>query len=375
MQKTILIVDDISTNIKLLKELLQNEGYNIKVANSGQRALDIVAKKPMADLILLDIMMPKMDGYQVCQALKNDALTSSIPVIFITAKNKIQDEEKGFEIGAVDYISKPVSKPILLARVKTHLNLKSLMDNLSQKVEEETALRLHQEKILIQQSKQAAMGEMIDAVAHQWMQPLNIMSMDVEMLAFDYEYEKNTINSKYIKNFTSDFNSQITHLKETMDKFRTFLRPINHDDFFHVDEAIRTTLVLLHDELIKYNIQINTSLEEGIIFKGNATEFKHILINLINNSKDAFIEKDIQNRTIDLILKKEEQVTLEVIDNAGGIPSSIIHDIFNANITTKAVGKGTGIGLYLSKQIANKLHITLTVENTDDGAKFTLVKN
>lgn len=375
MQKTILIVDDISANIKLLKDLLQHEGYNIKVANNGQRALDIVEKEPIADLILLDIMMPEMDGYQVCQKLKNNELTSNIPIIFITAKKTIQDEEKGFELGAVDYITKPISKAILFARVKTHLKLKEFMDNLSHKADKETELRLHQEKILIQQSKQAAMGEMIDAIAHQWMQPLNLMSMDVEMLTFDFEYENETINSQYIENFSTKFNNQITHLKETMNKFRTFLRPVNHDESFSVDEAIEATLVLLHDEMIKNNIQINTSLAKGIIFEGSATEFKHILINLINNSKDAFIEKDIQNRTIDLILKKEKQVTLEVIDNAGGIPPSIIHDIFNANVTTKELGKGTGIGLYISQQIANKLLIALTVENTTDGAKFILIKN
>jgi putative two-component system response regulator len=124
--KTILVVDDIPDNIKLLKTILSDENYNVKVANSGQRCLDIVEKSDDIDLILLDIMMPNMSGIEVCQKLKQNKDTKDIPVIFVTAKGEIDDEAKGFEVGGVDYINKPVSAPIVLARVKTHLNLTQL---------------------------------------------------------------------------------------------------------------------------------------------------------------------------------------------------------------------------------------------------------
>lgn len=121
--KTILVVDDTPININFLKNILSNVGYNVKVANSGQRALDLVVKKPTPDLILLDVMMPDMDGYEVCRRLKKDESTQDIPIIFVTAKDAEHDEEVGFELGAVDYITKPISTPITLARVKTHLDL------------------------------------------------------------------------------------------------------------------------------------------------------------------------------------------------------------------------------------------------------------
>jgi len=123
--KTILIVDDIADNLKLLKELLTRDNYLVKAANNGKRCLEIV-KKSKPDLILLDIMMPDMNGYEVCKKLKENADTKDIPVIFVTAKGDIDDETYGFEVGAVDYISKPISAPIVRARVKNHLALTKL---------------------------------------------------------------------------------------------------------------------------------------------------------------------------------------------------------------------------------------------------------
>jgi putative two-component system response regulator len=118
----ILVVDDILENIQLIADVLKGEGYQISFARSGQQALESVAAMP-PDLILLDIMMPDMDGYETCRKLKANPATVKIPVIFVTAMGEVADESQGFEIGAVDYVTKPVSMPILLARVKTHLAL------------------------------------------------------------------------------------------------------------------------------------------------------------------------------------------------------------------------------------------------------------
>lgn len=370
--QTILIVDDVADNIKLLKGILSAQGYNIKVANNGQRALDIVAKEPIADLVLLDVMMPGMNGYDVCKELKKDSKTKNIPVIFVTAKSELEDEEIGFEVGAVDYVAKPICRTTVVARVKTHLQLKEFQDSLSKKVQEETDLRLHQEKILMQQSKQAAMGEMIDAIAHQWMQPLTIVAMYVETLQL--AFIDGTLTETYFNRFYKDFRTQIVHLTDTMNEFRGFLRPVNDDESFIIDEAIKSTLTLLKDQLIKHTISVETFLEKGIVLDGSATEFKHILINLINNAKDAFVENDTKNRTITISLKKENIISMEVSDNAGGIPEAIIGEIFKPHITTKAEDKGTGIGLYMSQQIAQKLGATLEVENIENGVKFVFVK-
>jgi putative two-component system response regulator len=143
-KQTILVVDDRPENLQLIQGLLKDD-YRIKVANSGEAALKIASTLPRPDLILLDIMMPEMDGYEVCKRLKADQFTSGIPVIFLTAKVEIEDEERGFEVGAVDYITKPVSPPILKARVRTHLMLKGAYDYLKDKnayLEQELERRL-----------------------------------------------------------------------------------------------------------------------------------------------------------------------------------------------------------------------------------------
>lgn len=121
-KQTILIVDDTPDNISLLSALLKDH-YKIKIATNGAKALQIAAAQPQPDLILLDVMMPEMDGYETCERLKADRVTEDIPVIFLTAKSQAQDEETGLKLGAVDYISKPISPPIVMARVATQLHL------------------------------------------------------------------------------------------------------------------------------------------------------------------------------------------------------------------------------------------------------------
>ena len=142
-KKTVLVVDDTPDNLALMSDLLKDE-YKVKVANNGERALSIAQSDSPPDLILLDIMMPGMDGYEVCRQLKAHSLTQDIPVIFLTAKAEVEDERMGLELGAVDYLTKPISPPIALARVKNHLLLKSSADFLRDKsvfLEKEVALR------------------------------------------------------------------------------------------------------------------------------------------------------------------------------------------------------------------------------------------
>lgn len=129
---TILVVDDTPDNLALMSELL-TDTYHLKIANSGARALKLATSGTLPDLILLDIMMPVMDGYEVCRQLKSDPTTSDIPVVFLTAKIGVGDEEKGLDIGAVDYLAKPISPPILMARIKIHLALKAQSDFLRDK--------------------------------------------------------------------------------------------------------------------------------------------------------------------------------------------------------------------------------------------------
>ena len=135
-KQTVLVVDDTPDNLSLITALLKDL-YRVKIATTGNKALQIAFSNEPPDLILLDIMMPEMDGYEVCRHLKGDSQTAEIPVIFLTAKSDIEDEVKGFELGAVDFIVKPISPPIVLARVGTHLRLKRVIDYLKSKLERE----------------------------------------------------------------------------------------------------------------------------------------------------------------------------------------------------------------------------------------------
>jgi CheY-like chemotaxis protein len=129
-KKLILLVDDAAANLQVAREILKDT-YKTRVATSGAKALELVKVDPPPDLILLDVMMPEMDGYEVCEKLKADASTRDIPVIFLTAKTEAEDETKGFEVGAVDYIHKPFSPAVVMARVQTHLNLREAREQLA----------------------------------------------------------------------------------------------------------------------------------------------------------------------------------------------------------------------------------------------------
>jgi len=167
-KRAVLVVDDTPANIQILMETLKDD-YRIIAAVNGQRALQLAASTPPPDIILLDVMMPEMDGYEVCAKLKADAKTRDIPIIFITAMNDAQDETKGLELGAVDYITKPFSQAVVLARVKSHLDLKQareILKNqnviLEQRVEERTkeVLELQKTEFDLRMAKEKVENEL-----------------------------------------------------------------------------------------------------------------------------------------------------------------------------------------------------------------------
>ena len=228
------------------------------------------------------------------------------------------------------------------------------------------------DKMLEQQSRLAAMGEMIDAVAHQWKQPLNAISMLTDMLKSDFE--SGDVNQEYIDDLEATTHLQIEHMITTLNEFRNFLRPSTKNELFSIETIFANVFVLMKDELISQNIHFNTELNEEVQIFGNKNEFKHLMLNLINNSIDAFNEEEIKIREIYIKAYAEgKYIYIEFEDNAGGISEHIIEDVFKANVTTKAEGKGTGIGLYMSEQIVKKNNGSINVYNSKRGAFFTII--
>ena len=211
------------------------------------------------------------------------------------------------------------------------------------------------DKMLRQQSKMAAMGEMMDAVAHQWKQPLNSLSMMNDMLQDDFK--DGLVDEAYIQDMTETTHTQIAHMVSTLNEFRTFFRPSKDNQEFCVDACIESVQILMKDELIKNTVNVNVDIQDEIIIDGLVNEFKHLFLNLFSNSIDAFNEKEIKQRDIHIRTYIDgEKSIIEFEDSAQGIPQNVIDYIFRPNITTKQDGKGTGIGLYMSSQIVDKHH-------------------
>jgi len=236
----------------------------------------------------------------------------------------------------------------------------------------ESKARIEAQNImLLQQSKMASMGEMMDAVAHQWKQPLNALTMYSDL--FKSDFEEGNVDKAYVNDMLAGVYIQIEHMIHTLSEFRNFFRPNTELVSFNLLNSIDSVLFLVKDEFIKHSIALEIDIDQVFVLQGNENEFKHLILNIINNAKDAFNENKIENRIIRIkSYSIEDGLCLEIIDNAGGIPEDVIEHIFEANVTTKEVGKGTGIGLYMSEQIVKKMGGNIEVSNTSEGACFKI---
>lgn len=254
---------------------------------------------------------------------------------------------------------------------ESYVSLQKYKDLLELRVEEEVEKRQIHEKILARQTRLAAMGEMMDAVAHQWSQPLSIIDMYINLMPEDFK--NGLVDKKYINKTVKSINIQKEHLLSTLQKFRYFFNPIDKNEDFDVDMMIKDTLLLLKDEIVKHKINISYESIGNNLIKGSSDEIKHVLINLINNAKDSFNSRKITNRSIIISVKdKPMYLSLTVEDNAGGIDKNIIKSIFKPYVSTKKTKEGSGIGLYMSSLIMQKYNGKIRAKNIENGAKFLL---
>lgn len=296
------------------------------------------------------------------KTFKGNTFTGLLSLIDITYNN----EECFF--GLVKDITLQKKQQEELKKLNSELD--EYKNHLEQLVEIEVAKREESEKIVMQQAKHAAMGEMIDAVAHQWKQPISIMSLQVQMLK--YQYEDKELDKKALEEFSRKFNIQKELMLETLHEFRNFLRPNKNIQNFSIKNCVKSVSLLLKDELNSNQIEMIQKINDDFEICSVENEFKHTLINIFNNSKDAFKAKEKQyDKAITVYtIVNENEKKLIIEDNAGGIPSEIINDIFKANVTSKETSGGTGIGLYMTQQILEKYNIFISCENIEGGARF-----
>lgn len=255
--------------------------------------------------------------------------------------------------------------------LKLQKNLLGQMnDSLEDQVKQELAVNREKDQVLIMKSRQAAMGEMIGNIAHQWRQPLNAVNLMVFDLQEAYNYGE--LTKEYIEKQVAEIKSQILHMSQTIDDFRNFFKPNKEKEDVNLKKTIFKTYSFVEANFKNLSINANFEITEELYIKGYSNEMSQVLLNIYNNAKDALTERKISNPTINTKLYKENKyAVIAISDNAGGISNEIIYKIFDPYYSTKE--QGTGIGLYMAKTIIKKnMNGKITAENTGDGVVFKI---
>ena len=334
--ESILIVDDTLENVKVLSGILEMEGYRIRAATSGERALRVVSRnKP--DLILLDVMMPGIDGFQTCTCLKAVPDTKDIPVIFVTAKTDVESLAHGFEVGAVDYVNKPIRREEVLARVKVHLEKQSLIQTLEHVIQSlDSAMK----------SKDLFFANM----SHELRTPLTAIIGFSEILSEDVLNPESKDDAGKIYSsgqyLLTLLNNILDLSKIEADKMSLSLEELDIQPFIEGIVGNIQPLLQKNANVIEFSSSsdISTIITDQI-------RLQQILMNLLSNAC-----KFTKNGHISIAVeKKSERITISISDTGIGMSAEELSDLFcpysQANRVTGSSYGGTGLGLALSKKL------------------------
>ncbi len=289
--------------------------------------------------------------------------TILIILIMILIHRRLKMVFTNFENSLLDKNNELESKVAVRTKELNNIN-KTLHEKIKKAVDD----NIKKDKMLQEQAKLAAMGEMIGAIAHQWRQPLNALSLGIQNL--DDDYEDGLINELFIDKFIYDNQKIIKFMSVTIDDFRNFFRVDKNKEHFSIKDAVSAVINIQTALFVDLNIAVDIKGNDFYI-DAYKSEFKQVILNLLNNAKDVLVERDIKDAKIEIILKDNE---INICDNAGGVPDNIIQRIFEPYFTTKEQGKGTGIGLYMSKMIIDdSIEGKLSVQNNNNGAVFKIV--
>ncbi|MFM7407600.1 MAG: sensor histidine kinase [Cuspidothrix sp.] len=410
------MVDDKLDNIRFLSDFLSKQNYQIRKAISGEAALVAVQTLP-PDLILLDINMPIMGGYEVCQTLKNDPKTSSIPIIFLSAGDSISDKVKAFEVGGIDYITKPFHLEEVLARVHTQLTVQQLQNELKTKNQqlENTILELkHTQYQLIQKEKIVSAGRITAGISHEINNPLNFIigninpAVDYTQIMIniirDYQQKFPQPNSKIIGVMDDEIDLEflIEDFTRIMKSIRTGaerIRPVvcamhifsrlNQSAIkkFNVCESIDSVLMILSDQIHLQDqssgISICKKYSNVPLLTGYPNLLTQVLTHLLQNAIDSF-DPDLMSMMdslfeptiwITVTTLETNQIMISIKDNGIGIYEENQLHLFEPFFTTKSVGKGVGLGLFTSYQIITEIYKgTLSYNNCPEGGSEFVIK-
>ena len=359
MKKTILIVDDVVGNIRILAEFLAD--YHIVTALDGQTAIRLANVDKPPDLILLDIMMPEMSGYEVCKILKLSHITRDIPIIFVSVKDKTEDEKKGFDLGAVDYISKPFNLQIVRARVKNHLELKTHRDNLAELVgaKEREIKKIY--KQLLHAEKMSLAGKLSASIAHELGSPVyGIRNFLVSLQQSSVLSGSNEKMAKLAIAECGRIKDMIINLQNFNRLTTGRMEAINLHSI--VDDMLMLCLKDLNRKKVKVVREYGPDIPETFLI---VDQMKQVVLNLLSNSGEAMAASggEIKIRT----RRKDNVILLMISDTGEGIDPQMMDLIFQPFFTTKPGSQGTGLGLSLSREIIKRHGGTIQVTNNPHG--------
>jgi two-component system, sensor histidine kinase and response regulator len=349
---TILIVDDTPDNLDILRRVLEYNGYNVQVALSGEIALKVLNGAQLPDLILLDIMMPGMDGYQTCQKIKENEFTRNIPVIFLTAKNEIDDIVQGFSVGGVDYICKPFRHEELCSRVKTHLQLNFL--------KKELELKNKNLKIL-----NDLKNTFIGMAAHDLRNPLISILGFSEILKEDIDDLSVERRNEYIEFIYAGSEHMLNLVNDLLDvsviesgKLQLQIKKSS------LKKLIEERVHLYETVAQKKNITLTMELNDIPEFQFDPDRISQVLDNLITNA----IKFSSKGKIVKIKLKADEKfVKVLVCDEGPGISVEDQAKLFKdfPQLTSKPTGgeSSTGLGLAIAKKMLEYHGSSLQIES------------
>lgn len=248
-------------------------------------------------------------------------------------------------------------------------NLQEQNRELEKRIQIEMEKNREKDHILIQQSRLAAMGEMVANIGHQWRHPLNSLSSIIQDVKEALEFGE--LNEQYMDRFIRESMVQIQHMSQTINDFRKFYRPNKEICSFSLADSIEDALAIFSSSLKNHDITVEFEYRGQQLAYGFPNEFSQAVLNILTNARDAFVAKGIKNRKLQIkITAHQNMLTAEFTDNAGGIDPALVNKIFDAYYTTRP--QGTGLGLYMTRTILENMGGTVTAENVGNGARFSL---
>lgn len=350
-QPTILIVDDTPANLGVLAGMLKAKGYQVRIAPSGRLALQFVARS-QPDLILLDISMPGMDGYEVCRHLKENAAWSAIPVIFISALTDAQGKVRSFEAGGVDYITKPFHCAEVEARVETHIKLRLYQHYLEEMVEQKARKLVQAQEKVAKLEKISILGVMAAGIAHEINQPLNAIKLISSSLVLSHAEGRVRKPDEYVDNF-KEISRQTDRIKDSIEHLRSFIRnDCRQLRLCNLNTAIVNSLRIVGRQLSDHNITVKQELQSNLAYiLAMPAGLEAIVTNLLVNSMHALDTLELPDKCITLRTYMSNGVVLEVIDNGPGIADELKKRIFEPFVTSKNAVDNLGLGLAIVSNI------------------------